>query len=185
MDKTALRQQFRRARTTFVAGLAPGERDQLQAGLAQVIAPALVGATLAGSYAAVGAEIDPVAVEKRLGPHAFPRVDGPRITFHQSAWADLRPGFQGIPEPPANAPQVMPDLLLVPVLAVTLTGVRLGQGRGYYDRALADLRRQRRVTAIALAWDVQIADDLPAEPWDMPMDWVATPTRLVRCRRAG
>ncbi|MEI6417770.1 MAG: 5-formyltetrahydrofolate cyclo-ligase [Sphingomonadales bacterium] len=185
MTKTALRQHYRRARKAFVAGLAAGERDRLHAALAETIAPALAGATLAGSYAAVGDEIDPVAVERRLGPHAFPRVDGPRITFHQCAWADLKPGFQGIPEPPASAPQVLPDLLLVPVLAVTLAGVRLGQGRGYYDRALADLRRQRRVTAIALAWDVQIADDLPAEPWDMPMDWVATPTRLVRCRRAG
>jgi 5-formyltetrahydrofolate cyclo-ligase len=124
-----------------------------------------------------------VEVEKRLGPHAFPRVDGPRLTFHQCAWAELKPGFQGIPEPPASAPLVQPDLLLVPVIAVTRGGVRLGQGRGYYDRALAELRRHRPVTAIALAWGVQLADALPAEPWDIPVDWVATPELLVDCRQ--
>jgi 5-formyltetrahydrofolate cyclo-ligase len=108
-------------------------------------------------------------------------VSGPDILFHQCEWAELKPGFQNIPEPPATAPQVEPDLLLVPLLAVTLAGVRLGQGRGYYDRALARLRARRPVTAIGLAWDVQIAPALPADPWDMPLDWVATPTRLVRC----
>jgi 5-formyltetrahydrofolate cyclo-ligase len=88
------------------------------------------------------------------------------------------------PEPPATAPMVHPDVLLVPLLAVTLSGVRLGQGRGYYDRALAALRRRQPVLAIGLAWECQIAPTLMAEPWDMPLDMIATPQRLVDCRKS-
>jgi 5-formyltetrahydrofolate cyclo-ligase len=181
MTKTDLRRQYRAARKAFVAGLAPGARERHERALAAVAAPALAGITMAGSYAAMGDEIDPVWIEKQIGPHAFPRVTGPDIVFHQCAWAELKPGFQGIPEPPPAAPIVEPDVLLMPLVAVTLAGVRLGQGRGYYDRALARLRQHRRVVAIGLAWDVQMAPALPADPWDMPLDWVATPTRLVRC----
>ena len=97
-------------------------------------------------------------VEELLGPHAFPRISGKDLTFHMSPWADLVPGPLGIPQPPATAPQVTPDLLLVPLLAATLDGVRLGQGGGYYDRTLAALRAKGPVTAVGLAWEVQIAD---------------------------
>lgn len=183
VTKTDLRRTYRAARKAFVAGLAPGERERLERQLASSIAPALAGVGMAGSYAAVADEIDPVWIEKQLGPHAFPRVTGPDIQFHQVEWHELVPGFQGIPEPPANAPRVEPDLLLVPLIAVTLAGVRLGQGRGYYDRALAALRRRRPVLAIGLAWECQIAPALPADAWDMPLDMIATPGRLVDCRK--
>lgn len=181
MTKTDLRRHYRAARKAFVAGLPAGERERLERQLAAVIAPALAGVRLLGSHAAVGDEIDPVWIEKAVGPHAFPRVAGPDLVFHQAEWAALRPGFQGIPEPPATAPVVLPDVVLVPLVAVTLAGVRLGQGHGYYDRALAGLRRHRPVKAIGIAWECQIAPALPADPWDMPLDLVATPQRLVDC----
>lgn len=182
MNKTDLRRQYRAARKAFVASLGPGAREALERQLASVTAPALAGVRMAGSYAAVGDEIDPVWIEKQLGPHAFPRVAGPDINFHQAEWSAMRPGFQGILEPPATAPIVQPDLLLVPLVAVTLAGVRLGQGRGYYDRALARLRQKRPVRAIGIAWECQIAPALAADAWDMPLDMIATPQRLVDCR---
>lgn len=183
VNKIDLRRHYRAARKAFVAGLADGERERLERALADVIAPALPGHRMAGSYAAVGDEIDPVWIEKAIGPHAFPRIAGPEIAFHLADWNELKPGFNAIPEPPETAPVVQPDLLLVPLLAVTETGVRLGQGRGYYDRALARLRQRHPVLAIGLAWECQIAPSLPAEPWDMPLDMIATPGRLVDCRK--
>lgn len=183
MNKTDLRRQFRAARKAFVAGLAKGEREALERALAPITAPALTNIGMAGSYAAIGDEIDPMWIEKSFGPHAFPRIAGQDIVFHQAEWSQLKPGFQSIPEPPATAPVVQPDVLLVPLVAVTLSGVRLGQGRGYYDRALAALRRRHPVLAIGIAWECQIAPALPAEPWDMPLDMVATPQRLVDCRK--
>jgi 5-formyltetrahydrofolate cyclo-ligase len=184
VSKTDLRRHYRAARKAFVAALPSGMREQLERALADMAAPALTGFMMTGSYAAVGDEVDPMWIERRVGPHAFPRIAGPDILFHQPAWRDLKPGFQSIPEPPATAPIVQPDLLLVPLLAVTLAGVRLGQGRGYYDRALAALRRHQPVLAIGIAWECQIAPALPADPWDMPLDMIATPQRLVDCRKS-
>ncbi len=181
MTKTALRRDFRAGRKAFVAALADGERQRLERALAEMIAPALTDMRAASSYAAMDDEIDPVWIEGRLAPLGFPRVSGPDIEFHRARRADLRPGAWNIPEPAASAPLLMPDLLLVPLLAVTLAGVRLGQGKGYYDRALARLRQQGPVIAIGLAWDCQIAPALPADPWDAPLDMIATPSRLVRC----
>lgn len=183
MTKSDLRRHYRAARKAFVGGLGAGQRAQLERALALQVAPALTRVRMAGSYAAVGDEIDPVWIEKAIGPHAFPRIAGPDIVFHQADWNELKPGFQNIPEPPATAPIVQPDVLLVPLIAVTLAGVRLGQGRGYYDRALAALRRRQPVLAIGLAWECQIAPALPADAWDMPLDLIATPQRLVDCRK--
>lgn len=186
VNKTELRRHYRTARRTYVASLSNVARDAQQRALADHFIPLLPGIKMAGSYAAVGDEIDPVWIEKMLWPHAFPRVSGPDISFHIADWAEMQPGFQNIPEPAASAPRVDPDLLLVPLLAVTLAGVRLGQGRGYYDRAIARLRGAGRpVLAIGLAWECQIAASLPADPWDMPLDMIATPVRLVDCRKAG
>jgi 5-formyltetrahydrofolate cyclo-ligase len=181
--KPALRSQFRDARRRFVAGLSLAERNALQHALARVVAPALAGFARPASYAAVGDEIDPAAIEPGFASIAFPRVAGDDLAFHIATWEELVPGRLGIPEPRADAQRIQPDLLLVPLLAVTAAGSRLGQGKGYYDRALAALRREAPVRTIALAWDNQIADALPADPWDMPMDFVATPTRLFDCAR--
>jgi 5-formyltetrahydrofolate cyclo-ligase len=151
--------------------------------VARMAAPAVADFNRIGSYAATGDEIDPVQIEHGFAAVAFPRIDGATISFHQAAWRDLEPGPMNILQPRSEAPRVVPDLLLVPLLAVTPAGVRLGQGKGYYDRAIADLRRTTPLRTVALAWDVQIADALPVDPWDAPVDYVATPTRLFDCAR--
>lgn len=179
--KPALRWLFRDARRRFVAGLSATDRDTLGRDLARIAAPVVEGFAIAGSYAAIGDEIDPVSIEHGFAAIAFPRVTPQGLRFHRATWNQLVPGQLGIPEPRAEAPLVIPDLLLVPLLAVTATGTRLGQGKGYYDRALAELRRAAPVRTVALAWDCQIAEALPADPWDMPVDYVATPTRLFDC----
>jgi 5-formyltetrahydrofolate cyclo-ligase len=180
--KPALRQIARAARRDFVASLSLAAREAAGRALAEAIAPLLIGFRNPASYAAVGDEIDPQWIEKRIGPHAFPRINGRNISFHRTTWAEMRPGPLKIPEPPPNSPEITPDLLLVPLLAVTPAGIRLGQGGGYYDRALAGLRSTGPVMAIGLAWDVQIVHALPRDPWDQLLDHIATPTRLVDCR---
>lgn len=181
--KPALRRLFREQRHRFVAGLTLVEREALYRDLAKVAAPAVAGFNLPGSYAAVGDEIDPTQIEHGFAAIAFPRIIGSQISFHRASWDQLVPGSFGIPQPSPDAQQVAPDLLLVPLLAVTPAGVRLGQGKGHYDRAIAELRRIAPVQTVALAWDVQIADALPVDPWDMPVDFIATPTRLFDCAR--
>ena len=183
MTKNDLRRNFRADRRIFVAGLTGAAREQLERALAEVIAPALGRFMQVSTYAALGDEIDPSWADQYIGISSFPRVAGPELVFHQAARAQLSPGCKSIPEPAAFAPMVHPDVLLVPLVAVTMSGVRLGQGRGYYDRALAALRARGSVLAIGLAWECQIAPALPADAWDVPVDMIATPQRLVDCRK--
>jgi 5-formyltetrahydrofolate cyclo-ligase len=182
--KPALRQLYRARRAAFVASLGPAAREACDRDLASVAKPLQGLGNRIASYAAVGDELDPRFVEDMLGPHAFPRVVGKAMSFHLSPWADLVPGPLGIPQPPASAPEISPGLLLVPLLAATLAGVRLGQGGGYYDRTLAMLRARGPVLAVGIAWEVQIADTLPENAWDQRLDMIATPARLVDCRKA-
>ena len=175
--KHALRQHHRAARQAFAAGLTPANRDALEAALAALAAPLLAGCHYPASYAAMPEEISPRGI---TGTFALPRIGADGLSFHICPVADLVPGHAGILQPPATAPRVTPDLLLVPLVAVTPAGDRLGQGKGYYDRFL---EANPGVRTIALAWDIQVADTLPSDPWDIAVDFVATPTRLFDCAR--
>jgi 5-formyltetrahydrofolate cyclo-ligase len=112
---------------------------------------------------------------------ALPRFTarGDAMRFH--AWrdpfedSDLEPGPYGHLQPAAAAAAATPDLVIVPLLAFTAQGARLGQGGGHYDRWLAD---NPAVAAVGLAWDCQLADALPIEPHDRQLRAVVTPTRL-------
>ena len=93
-------------------------------------------------------------------------------------------GYAGIPTPvaPPQPPAVLgrADLIILPGLAGTTAGVRLGQGGGWYDRALAHAR------ADAPRWlllnDSEIVDDLPADDWDQPVTDLVTEQRWTDCR---
>jgi 5-formyltetrahydrofolate cyclo-ligase len=66
------------------------------------------------------------------------------------------------------------DLVLVPALAVSIHGIRLGRGGGSYDRALA--RVPAGVPTVALLYDDEIGPDVPAEAWDVPVSGAITPS---------
>lgn len=97
-------------------------------------------------------------------------------------------GYRGIPEPdPAVCPVYTPgkiDAVLVPGLAFDLTGTRLGRGKGHYDRLLARLPGATRRIGIAWDWQVKMdeGDLLLREPHDAVMDYICTPTSLIRCQ---
>jgi 5-formyltetrahydrofolate cyclo-ligase len=92
-------------------------------------------------------------------------------------------GPLGAPEPPASAPLVDPaalDCVVLPGVAFSEDGLRLGRGGGYYDATLALVPRAPR---IGIAYDVQIVPSLPREPHDAPMDAVVTERRTLRFAR--
>ncbi len=176
-----LRAEMRRRRLAFTRGLPAPERERLERALAVHIGPLVSGRAI-GSYAAVGAEIDPRFIEPLAAAVLFPRVTPMGLTFHLATYDELVPGPLNILQPRADAPERRPDVILAPLLAADLKGNRLGQGGGYYDKTLAALRREGPVMVIGLAWEVQIVPKLSAEAWDQPLDWIATPERLVGCR---
>ncbi|MBX2850896.1 MAG: 5-formyltetrahydrofolate cyclo-ligase [Phycisphaeraceae bacterium] len=85
---------------------------------------------------------------------------------------DFAPGRFGIPEPTAHEPfEQTPDVTIVPGLAFTRLGERLGQGGGYYDRYL---QQHPATYKIGLSFNEQLADTLPTSEHDIAMDEVVT-----------
>ena len=71
------------------------------------------------------------------------------------------------------------NLVLVPLVAFDRNGNRLGMGGGFYDATFAHLRgRTKRPKFIGLAWQNQLVDQLPSDPWDLPLDGVCTEQRF-------
>lgn len=99
-------------------------------------------------------------------------------------WGEYRPGTLvagcwGLLQPPAPwlpaSALAEAGLVLVPALAVDRAGVRLGRGRGFYDRSLSGRDPQARLVAVVR--DTELLDDIPAEPHDIAMTHALTPQR--------
>ncbi len=98
---------------------------------------------------------------------------------------DLEVGHFGVLEPKAFAfrpkdPKII-DLIIVPGLAFTKSGYRIGYGGGYYDRFLPTL--EQNPATIALALDFQIVDSLPIDHYDIPVDMIVTESRIIECKK--
>lgn len=120
------------------------------------------------------------------GPRQFsyPRVTQERIEFVAvTTIDDLAPSsWNPWVREPASTPEttVAPaeiDLILVPGLAFTRDGLRLGRGGGFYDRFLALLPAS--TIKLGVCFDTQIVETLPAEPHDHPLDMVVTETGFL------
>jgi 5-formyltetrahydrofolate cyclo-ligase len=96
-------------------------------------------------------------------------------TIHEGPRA-LEPGQFGVLEPMLACPEADPkqlDLALVPGIGFTLAGGRLGRGKGYFDRLLAEIPAFK----CGVAFDCQVIAELPLEPHDVRLNCILTPTR--------
>lgn len=120
---------------------------------------------------------------------AAPRICKDAVGLMDMARIDtlgqLNPTRFGLREPSDDAPAWLQpeagDVCIVPAVALTLRGERLGMGGGYYDRWL---ERHPQVTTIAPAFACQITDELPTEPHDIAMQWIVTQECVFDCRTA-
>ena len=78
-----------------------------------------------------------------------------------------------------------PELVVTPLLAFDGSGGRMGQGGGYYDRTLGQLRAEGRVFVVGLAFAGQEVEKLPAEDHDQPLDAVLTEAGFRRFAKDG
>ncbi len=92
----------------------------------------------------------------------------------------LTKGSFGVPEPSSHMPSIIPDFLIIPMLAFNSQGYRLGYGTGFYDRTLEDLRRIKPIKAIGVAYSGQKNDDVPFEDHDEKMDWIITEKGAIK-----
>ena len=136
-------------------------------------------------YWPLGSEIDPrpaLAALTEHGPVGLPVVEGPARPLVFRRWRPgdpLVPGGFGTSVPAAGEPMV-PEVLIVPLLAFDGRGHRLGYGGGFYDRTLAALRGRGPVLAVGFAFGAQRVDALPTEPTDEPLDLVVTQEEVLR-----
>jgi 5-formyltetrahydrofolate cyclo-ligase len=97
------------------------------------------------------------------------------------SWDDLKESSYGILEPKKDCVKEVNideiDLIIVPGIAFDTKGNRIGHGKGYYDRLL----RNTNVTKIGLAFEFQIAKEIPIGKNDVPVDLIITEKRIIKC----
>ena len=182
-SKAALREQLLAARGGVADAVRAAEARMLSEHLELVVTS---GSTVC-AYVPLGTEpgsiemVDMLLQRARrvLLPVARTTADNAPLPLR---WGEYRPGALvpgpwGLLEP---AEPVLPvsalgeaDLVIVPALAVDHQGVRLGRGRGFYDRSLGGRDPQARL--VAMVRDAEFVGELPAEAHDVPMTHVITP----------
>lgn len=186
-EKATLRAAMKAARAVAASGgasNAAGDRVKAEA----LALAARRAATVISGYWSIGDELDARPALRALRDAgrtvALPVLGarGAPLTFRQwSADARLEPRLWGIQEPAPDAPEVVPDLLLVPLLAFDRRGNRLGYGGGYYDRTLNGLRATRGLTVYAcgVCFAAQEVASVPCAPYDQQLDAVITEEGLL------
>ncbi|PTQ11648.1 5-formyltetrahydrofolate cyclo-ligase [Sphingomonas oleivorans] len=179
MNKSELRTLLRSRRAAHVRMLGEaGDLDLARHHIAGRIMARLDGATILSAYLSDGAEVDALptleaaaaqGLETAL-PHVTRRTEPMRFLRWRPGDALVEGPF-GLRQPRDDAPELLPDLILTPLLGFDRTLARLGQGAGFYDRAFASLPAARR---IGLAWSVQEMPALPCDPWDIPLHAIVT-----------
>lgn len=181
MDKPTIRREMKRRR----AELSPAERAAAAECCLRMIAKTgtFQRAPVFFCYAAAGDEL-PTAALAALAQSTGKQVAYPKVlengTMIFMIAKTLCPGYCGIPEPQAGK-TVWPekqDFMLLPGLAFSREGDRLGYGKGYYDRYLCAL--DERPFCCGAGYDFQLVSALPRAPQDQPLDLVVTPSVYLR-----
>jgi 5-formyltetrahydrofolate cyclo-ligase len=134
-----------------------------------------------GTYRAFGSEVEPAAIISSCATAGVPiglatMLDADVMVFRRYTPGDnLVHDAYRILAPEALAETIDPDVLIVPISAFDRSGMRLGKGRGVYDRAIAAFRaRGLDPRLVGIAFSVQEVPPIPAEPHDVRLDWLVT-----------
>ncbi|MEO5375754.1 MAG: 5-formyltetrahydrofolate cyclo-ligase [Alphaproteobacteria bacterium] len=154
----------------------------------------LVRGDVVAGYWPMGDEVDVRPLLLRLHGRgcvvALPVVTGAGRPLVFRVWRPgmrLEAGSHGTRHPGPRAARVVPDVVLVPLLAFDRMGGRLGYGAGYYDRTLARLRTLRReaVSAVGVAYAGQRVTRVPMGRFDQPLDRIVTERGLIKPGRTA
>ncbi|WP_347310396.1 5-formyltetrahydrofolate cyclo-ligase [Defluviimonas sp. SAOS-178_SWC] len=166
---------FARRKVAFQART-DGDADRLKAVLAEQGTRPLAG------YMPMRTEIDCLpAMAAHDGPVGVPVILGPGQALKFRRWAPDVPMVAGafgalIPE---SGEWIVPEVLVVPLLAFDRRGYRLGYGGGFYDRTLEALRAAGPVMAIGFAFAAQEVDAVPIEATDQKLDLIVTEAEVI------
>ena len=180
--------QLRRHMRARRQALSAAARDDAALKVARHVegVPGWQAAVKVAVYLAADGEVDPTIVASSLRandktPYLPVIQDDQSLRF--AAWdagSRLSDNRYGIPEPDGeNLPAETMDIILLPLVAWDTAGNRLGMGGGFYDRTLA---ADEKVLTVGLGFELQKVGRLPAEPWDVRLDFIATECALHNCQ---
>ena len=141
------------------------------------------GVPLAG-YMAMRTEIDPTAAMAEAaahGPVGVPVIIGAGQPLQFRLWepdCEMIAGEFGA-QIPASGAWMIPQIVIVPLVAFSRSGGRLGYGGGFYDRTLEKLRAAKPTLAIGFAYTAQEDENLPLEATDQPLDLIVTEQGVI------
>ncbi len=181
-DLTAQKAAVRKA--AFAARRKAFEQDTgASAGLLSSVLAGYRGVPLSG-YLPIRTEVDPRPAMAEAAGHGVvgaPVIEGNGLPLQFSRWTPdgpLRDGPFG-----AQVPLIddffEPEILIVPLVAFSRSGGRLGYGGGFYDRTLEQLRARRATLAIGFAFAAQEVADLPLETTDQTLDLIVTDQGII------
>jgi 5-formyltetrahydrofolate cyclo-ligase len=184
--KVALRQQALARRDAIPAALRAAAAEAIAARPFPLpIAPG----TIVSGFFPIRTEINPLPLMRRMAGAgaklALPVVAGrgkPLILRAYTFGDALVSGQWGIREPGPGAPEVVPDIMIVPLAAFDRAGHRIGYGAGYYDMTITRMRELKAVAAAGIAFAAQEIDHVPATPRDARLDLVLTEREVVDFR---
>jgi 5-formyltetrahydrofolate cyclo-ligase len=160
--KSAMRRDYRAARTRFARESGAAVREDLSQNMLRVVRDLADEDTQITVY-------EPFREEASFnlpptGQYFFPVVNGEEMNFFTTSGIALDPR--------------KPILAFTPAVAVDQFGTRLGMGKGYYDRFFAQFPQALRVAVI---FQIQFSKDpLPVDSWDQPLDWIVTESMILR-----
>ncbi len=183
--KSALRQSFLERRLQML----PNDR----ANASQAIFEAffknvqMTNNAIVAGYWPIKAEVDVMLILRELlgkGHRcALPHVaseSAPLLFRHWDEKTKMVTGKLGIHEPATGSATLIPDIMLVPLLAFDTKGHRLGYGAGFYDRTIARLKKQKSVRTIGLAYEMQMYGEIPKGENDVKIDMIITDRNIYK-----
>ncbi|MDM7859563.1 5-formyltetrahydrofolate cyclo-ligase [Alteromonas sp. ASW11-36] len=183
-EKKALRHHYRALRRGLTAQQQQSASDALLTHVATYLDK--VNPSVVSGYLANDGEIDIAPILalcwQRDITTVLPIVDPNNtrqlVFARYDSSTQLRDNTYGIPEPVFNQNGLVPlaDIshILLPLVAFNLHGHRLGMGGGYYDTTLSSNPHTAKL--IGVAHDIQLCEDIPIEPWDVPLAGIFTPS---------
>lgn len=93
---------------------------------------------------------------------------------------ELKKGMFGIPEPAKTEPMALNeiDVIVIPGIAFDEKGTRIGHGFGFYDKFLGTIKEK---PIVALAYELQLLQEIPCEDHDIKVDKIVTEKRVIEC----
>ncbi len=189
-----IRAEKRRLRQAFIAkrlAIPAPQRMQTAEAIANKLInlPEWASANYIAGYWATQGEVPLHIVQMRIQTPkvwCLPIIQ-PDNTLKFAPWRsgdDLVSNQFGIPEPDISPTSTLDaealSVVLMPLLAYTRTGARLGMGGGYYDRSFAFREGKTRPLLVGIAYSDQEAENLPLEDWDIKLDMLISEREVLR-----